>query len=71
MEYDIAIDSMHCERCAANLERYLRDQPGVSAAEVDFGAARGRVTVGPDADVDTLVEAIGAMGYEAALVDAT
>lgn len=68
MRYDIAIWSMHCEHCAANLERYLRDQPGVTAAAVDFEAERGRVTVGPDASVEGLLEAIEAMGYEADLV---
>lgn len=69
MEHELAIRSMHCEHCAANVERYLRNQPGVEAVEVDFAAGRGQLTVGPSADVDALVEAVDVMGYDASLVE--
>lgn len=69
MDHEIRLGSMHCERCAANVERYLRAQPGVEAADVDFEAGRGRVLVGPEADIETLLEAVEAMGYDATLVD--
>lgn len=69
MAYELAIRSMHCEHCAANIERYLRDQPGVEAAAVDYAAGRGQLEVGPAADVDALVEALDAMGYDASLVE--
>lgn len=63
------IPSMHCEHCAANIQRYLRDQPNVEAVEVDYRAERGRLEVGPDADLDGLLEVLEAMGYEATLVE--
>lgn len=68
MALELAIASMHCEQCAANVERYLAGQPGVEAAAVDYGAGRGRLEVTPEADVDALLEALEAMGYEASLV---
>lgn len=67
--HELAIPSMHCEHCAGSIQRYLRDQPGVQAAEVDYGTERGRLEVDPDADLDGLLEALEAMGYEATLVE--
>lgn len=66
---ELAIPSMHCEHCAANIQRYLEQQPGVSAAEVDYGAERGMVEVTPETDLNGLLEALDAMGYEASLVE--
>lgn len=37
--HEPAVRSMHCEHCAANVERSLRAQPGVREAAVDFEAA--------------------------------
>lgn len=68
MEHELTIRSMHCEHCAANIERYLRSQPDVEAATVTYEAERGRLEVGPAADVDALVEALDVMGYDASLV---
>lgn len=65
MEVELDIQSMHCEHCARNIERYLRDQPGVTAADVDYDAGRGLVTAEDEVDVETLVETIDAMGYDA------
>lgn len=67
MEVEIAIESMHCEHCAANIERYLRDQPGVEGAEVDYDAGISRVTAAAETDVESLVETIDAMGYQASI----
>lgn len=67
MEIEIDIESMHCEHCAANIERYLRDQPGVGAAEVDYEAGGGWITADEDVDIETLVETIDAMGYQASI----
>lgn len=66
---ELHIPSMHCEQCAASVERYLRNRPGVEAAEVDFEAERGEIEVAPGTDVDGLVEALDAIGYGASLVD--
>lgn len=70
MRYELAIGAMHCEGCASSIERYLRDQPGVEAAAVDFEAGRGWVEVNADADVTALVDAVRSMGYDASLADA-
>lgn len=67
MRVEVTIESMHCDGCAAAVERYLRDQPGVEAASIDFAADGGHLEVGPAADVDALVEALDAMGYDASL----
>lgn len=69
MKYAIEIDSMHCEHCASNIEDYLRHQPGVRTAEVDFHASKGQLEVDADVDVTVLVETIDSMGYDASLVD--
>lgn len=66
--HELDIPSMHCEHCAGNIQRYLRDQPGVEAATVDYAAERGELEVGPEVDIDGLLEALEAMGYEASLV---
>ena len=69
MQYEVVIESMHCEHCASNIERYLRNQPGVGTAEMDFQAGKGRLDVDADADVTALVEAIDSMGYDASLIE--
>lgn len=65
---ELDIPSMHCEHCAANIERYLGDQPGVASVTVDYEAEHGELELGPDADIDGLFEALEAMGYDASLV---
>lgn len=67
--HELRLSSMHCTHCARNIQRYLREQPGVEAAAVDYEAARGWLEVGPDADLEGLVNGLAAMGYEAALVE--
>lgn len=67
MEVELAIESMHCEHCAANIERYLREQPGIEGADVNYDAGSGSVTADPDMDVDAVVETIDTMGYQASI----
>lgn len=67
MRYEFTIGSMHCDRCAVGIERYLQDQPGVDSAVVDFEAAAGWVEVDDEADVDSFVEAVESMGYDVAI----
>lgn len=69
MEYRIAIEDMHCEQCASNIERYVNNQPGVQQADVDYEAAEARLEVAPDTDVTAIVEAIDSMGYDASNVE--
>jgi copper chaperone CopZ len=67
MRVELSIESMHCEHCASNIERYLKDQPDVRAAEVDYEANTGWIKINDDVDVGTLVETIDAMGYDASV----
>lgn len=69
MEHELVIQSMHCEHCAANVQRYVRAQPGVESADLSFETGRLRLVVGPTADVEELVEQINAMGYDASRVE--
>ncbi|MDY6819394.1 MAG: heavy metal-associated domain-containing protein [Halobacteriales archaeon] len=69
MRYELTIESMHCEHCASNIERYLRKQAGVDAAEVDFETGEGWLEVDPGTEIEPLVEAIDAMGYAATVRD--
>lgn len=69
MKVEIDIESMHCEHCAVNLERFLQDQPGVDAATVDYDTGVGWVTAEEAIAVETLVETIDAMGYGATIQD--
>lgn len=71
MEVEIDIESMHCEHCAKNIERYLRKQPGVEGADVDYVGGVGLVTADEEVDVNSLVETIDAMGYGAAIREPT
>lgn len=67
MRAELSIESMHCEHCASNIERYLRDQAGVRDAEVEYEANSGWIAIEDDVDVGTLVDMIDAMGYDAAV----
>lgn len=67
MRTEVTIESMHCEHCASNIERYLRNQPGVVAVDVDFRAGEGWIEVEAPTAIDALVEAIDSMGYDAAV----
>lgn len=64
MPYELMIESMHCEHCSSNIERYLRSQPDVRAADVDFQTGSGRLELNDAGDITELVEAINAMGYD-------
>lgn len=67
MRYTIIIESMHCETCAANIERYLQNQPGVEAAGVDYNSEEGWLEVADETELESLITAIEAMGYTASV----
>ena len=55
---------MHCASCASTIEKALRKQPGVQAAEVNFGTESAKVAfdakvTGPGA----LAKAVEPLGY--------
>ncbi len=64
-ELSFGVDGMSCASCVGRVERALRAVPGVASSTVNL--ATGRATVGFDpgtANVDALVAAVEAAGYE-------
>jgi len=64
---DLPILGMSCAGCAANVERGLRDVPGVQEANVNFATARAAVLFDPArANTEILVKAVREAGYDVA-----
>lgn len=62
----LRLSGLHCAACAGIIERALRQQPGVLAAEVNAAAERLRLTWAPQQTrLSALVEAVRRAGYEA------
>ncbi len=64
-EVVLDIDGMTCISCVNRLERVLQKQPGVTTARVSLPLRRASVQ-GDRPDVDVLVAAVEAAGYQAA-----
>jgi uncharacterized protein len=64
----LVVTGMTCEHCAAAVRRALAECPGVATVEVDLAAGRA-VVGGAGLDVQCLVAAVGAAGYQAAKRD--
>lgn len=61
-----SIKGMSCASCAVVAERLLRNQPGIQAAEISFGAERGRIRYDPTkADPAVLLKCLDRLGYRA------
>ncbi len=65
-ERELALEGLHCASCVARVERALRQEPGVVAAEVNLASGRARV-VALDEQAD-LVGAVARAGYRAVLL---
>ena len=66
-EIKMKIDGMHCDMCAANLQRELKLVDGVKKADVSFAEKRATVVYDEKkADIDRLKEAVTAAGYQTA-----
>ena len=62
----LPIEGMTCIGCAANIERALRDLPGVEEASVNYAVGEATVALAADAaavDAGALVQAIEGTGY--------
>jgi Cu+-exporting ATPase len=62
---DLPIEGMHCASCAANVERRLRREPGVSSSAVNY--ATETATIDYDAqvsDIPHLIDAVRDVGYD-------
>lgn len=63
-ELVFSIDGMHCNMCAANLQRGLLETPGVTKAQVSFEEGTARIVYDPSkTDRETLAAAVKEIGY--------
>ena len=58
------VPGMRCAGCIAKIERGLQNVDGVDAVRVNFSAKRVAVRHDRSLDADTLVDAIGKLGFE-------
>ncbi|MEA2001764.1 MAG: heavy metal translocating P-type ATPase [Actinomycetota bacterium] len=58
------VEGMTCASCALRIERVLGKQEGVDEAVVNFAGQEARVTVGPDANLTALADAVAKLGYK-------
>ena len=64
----IAVRGMTCEHCKARVEKALMDVPGVFGAFVDLSEGIAEIDFDESvAATDVLVDAVSAVGYDAAL----
>ncbi len=61
------VSGMDCADCAAKLEKKLQALPGVTEAQINFGA--GKLTVSHTISVATILQAIKAAGYDGQLAN--
>jgi len=66
---DYAIEGMHCASCVHKIESGLADVPGVLDAAVNLASSRARVTLLPDTEDRSVIEAIARAGYDARAKD--
>ena len=64
MQYRLSIGGMSCAGCVASVEKLLRAEPGVESVEVNF--AEHSAVVDGDVEIQQLINAVFAGGYEAA-----
>lgn len=68
----LSIEGMHCGSCSTLIEETLVEQPGVLDASVDLDAARAVVRFdGSQLGTDDLCGLVGAVGYEATVLETT
>ncbi|WP_051630260.1 heavy metal translocating P-type ATPase [Afifella pfennigii] len=63
---ELAVSGMSCASCVGRVEKALKEVPGVTEASVNLAAERALVK--GRADIDALVAALGAAGYQASPV---
>ena len=63
-EVTLTIDGMHCDMCAANLERELKETSGVKKAKVSFAEKAAHVTYDENkTDLEAISAAVAVAGY--------
>jgi len=68
----LPVTGMHCAACASFIERQLAKVPGVSAAQVNYGTEKLKLSFDPQAvPLDSLAEKVAEMGYGLVLPQAS
>ncbi len=71
MKIILSITGMHCASCAAIITRKLKKTPGVTEANVNYGANKANVVYDENViDVPALIDAITKAGYGAVIASA-
>ncbi len=65
MKIQIDVQGMSCHRCTGRVEKYLKEQKGLSDIVVNLDGASAQFTCQADTDVDALVQGITELGYPA------
>ncbi len=66
----LQLTGMTCDGCARHIKIALESVPGVQSADVSYDKGRARLAVEAGTSTDTLIAAVDALGYHAALADA-
>jgi Cu+-exporting ATPase len=64
-ELSLGIEGMSCASCVGRVEKAIKKVAGVDSVSVNLATERARVVAGREVDVQQLVDAIGAAGYQA------
>ena len=60
----VSIKGMHCASCANIIERTLKDSPGVSATQVNYGTEKAKISFDSEkTDLAALSKKLGPLGY--------
>ncbi len=65
MTKTISVDGMMCNHCKAHVETALKGVEGVISAEANLEAKTATATLSSDVDVNILIDAVKAAGYDA------
>jgi len=65
MTKTILVEGMMCNHCKAHVETALKGVEGVINAEADLEAKTATATLSSDIDINILIDAVKAAGYDA------
>src|SRR6185369_10428331 len=69
-ETALLVEGLHCGACVWLIESWLRRQPGIVDAQVNFATRRARVRwSGPPSALERILSAVAAVGYRAYVYD--
>lgn len=64
----LAVDGMTCPLCVAAVNKALRTTPGVISAKTHLADEQAEVEIAPELEVDALLDAVKAAGYDARVI---